>query len=151
MINIQQNSAECFAPALTKPRVYPNILGRHISPHSSERHRLNLVNGSKKHSLPQQHGCAQRSRDSYLDKLATLIPRVEDAAGLSSTYVAHTHKLLTDLQASVAYQIHVVRDFDYFLLEEVSVHIAFLHIVGHHKVVIAQHGRLILILRWPIT
>lgn len=80
------------------------------------------------------------------------IPCTGDAARLSSTYVAHTHKLLTDhLQASVAYQIYVVRDFHYFLLEEVPVHVAFLHIIGYHEAVVVQSGRLILILRRPVT
>jgi hypothetical protein len=66
----------------------------------------------------------------------------------SSTYVAHTHKLLSDhLQASVAYQINVVRDFDYFLLEEIRIDIASLYIVGYQEVVIVQRGWLILILR----
>lgn len=65
----------------------------------------------------------------------------------SSAYVAHTHKLLSDhLQASVAYQINVVRDFNYFLLEEIRIYITSLHIIGYQEAIV-QRRWLILILR----
>lgn len=66
----------------------------------------------------------------------------------SSAYVAHTHKLLSNhVQTSVAYQINVVCDFDYFLLEDIRIDITSLYIIGYHKVIIVHRGWLILILR----
>lgn len=123
-----------------------NIFGRHASP-LHHRATSRFGNGGKKTAYL---GCIQRSRDSYLDKLATLI-LLSRMPRFSSTYVAHTHKLLANhFQTTITYQINVVRDFDYFLLEKISVYVTSLYVIRYYKVVIVQRGWLILILRWPV-
>lgn len=140
----QQNSAECFAPAPTKPKIFSGDMPRRFI---IGQHRSRFGNGGKKTAYL---GCIQRSRDSYLDKLATLI-LVSRMPRFSSTYVAHTHKLLANhFQTIIAYQINVVRDFDYFLFEKISVYVTSLYVIRYYKVVIVQRGWLILILRWPV-
>lgn len=137
----QQNSAQCFALTLTKPRIpkYSQATRFVASPR--------FGNGSKKTQLIS---AAYKGREIHISINWRRSSPVSRMPRFSSTYVAHTHKLLTDhLQTSVAYQINVARYFNYFLLQEIPV--ASLYIIGYHKVVIVQRGWLILILRRPIS
>lgn len=138
----QQNSAQCFALTLNKA-AYSQIFSGDTLRRSVQATSPRFGNGSKK---TQPTSIAYKDREIHISINLRRSSSVSRMSRVSSTYVAHTHKLLTDhFQTSVAYQINVIRYFDYFLLQEIS--IASLYIIGYHKVVIVQCGRLILILR----
>lgn len=127
----QQNSAECFAPTPTKPKIFSGdmpyrfIIGQY---------RSRFGNGSKK---KQPASAAYKDREIHISLNWRRSSSVLRMLHFSSTYVPHTHKLLADhLQTTIAYQINVVRDFDYFLFEKISVYIASLYVIGYYKVVI---------------
>lgn len=149
----QHHTTNKTAPSVSHRRrqscVFPNILGRrHAPPFRPNGKSPRFGNGSKK---AQPISAAYKDREIHISLNRRHSSPVSRMLRFSSAYVAHTHKLLSDhLQTTVAYQINVVRNFDYFLLEEIRIDVASLYIVGYHKIVIVRRGWLILILRWSV-
>lgn len=146
-MSTDQRTTNKTAPSVShRRRQSPNIFGRYASP---LHHQATSIPIWGRRQKKQPASAAYKDCEIHISINWRRSSSVSRMPRFSSTYVAHTHKLLANhLQTTVAYQINIVRDFDYLLFEKFLIYIAFLDIIGYHKVV--QRRWLILILRWPI-